>query len=79
MNQETKDQIKRVIEEKVRPNLRMDGGDIELVDVTDDGVVKVRLKGACAHCPFSSMTVALGVEKTIKEIIPEVVRIEPVI
>lgn len=79
MNQETKDRIKRVIEEKVRPNLRMDGGDIELVDVTDDGVVKVRLQGACAHCPFSSMTVALGVEKTIKEIIPEVVRIEPVI
>lgn len=79
MNQETKERIKRVVEEKVRPNLRMDGGDIELVDVTDDGVVKVRLKGACAHCPFSSMTVALGVEKTIKEIIPEVVRIEPVI
>lgn len=60
MNQETKDQIKRVIEEKVRPNLRIDGGDIELVDVTDDGMVKIRLKGACAHCPFSSMTVAVS-------------------
>ncbi|NPV13348.1 NifU family protein [candidate division WOR-3 bacterium] len=79
MNQETKDKIKKVIEEKVRPNLRMDGGDIELVEVTEDGVVKVRLKGACAHCPFSSMTVAGSVEQTIKEIVPEVVRIEPVI
>ncbi|MCL6465909.1 MAG: NifU family protein [candidate division WOR-3 bacterium] len=79
MNQETKEKVKKVIEEKVRPNLRMDGGDIELVDVTDEGVVKVRLKGACAHCPFSSMTVAVGVEQTIKEIVPEVVRIEPVI
>lgn len=79
MNQETKDKIKKVIEEKVRPNLRMDGGDIELVEVTEDGVVKVRLKGACAHCPFSSMTVTGSVEQTIKEIVPEVVRIEPVI
>ncbi len=79
MNQETKDKIKKVIEEKVRPNLRMDGGDIELVEVTEEGVVKVRLKGACAHCPFSSMTVAVSVEQTIKEIVPEVVRIEPVI
>jgi Fe-S cluster biogenesis protein NfuA len=79
MNQEIKEKVKKVIEEKVRPNLRMDGGDIELVDVTDEGVVKVRLKGACAHCPFSSMTVAVGVEQTIKEIVPEVVRIEPVI
>ncbi|MGQ9678522.1 MAG: NifU family protein [bacterium] len=79
MNPEIKEQIKQVIEDKVRPNLKMDGGDIELVDVTDQGVVKVRFKGHCAQCPFSSMTIAFSVEKTIKEIIPEVVRIELVI
>ncbi len=79
MNQETKNRIKKLIEEKVRPGIQMDGGDIELVDVTDDGVVRVRLKGACAHCPFSSMTLAVGVEQQLKEAVPEVVRVEPVL
>ncbi len=79
MNQETKDRIKKVIEERIRPGIKGDGGDIELVEVTDDGVVRVQLKGACAHCPFSSMTLAIGVEQTLKELFPEVVRVDPVI
>lgn len=79
MTQETKNRIKKLIEEKVRPGIQMDGGDIELVDVNDDGVVRVRLKGACAHCPFSSMTLAVGVEQQLKEAVPEVVRVEPVL
>jgi Fe-S cluster biogenesis protein NfuA len=56
---------------KIRPGLLMDGGDIELVDVKD-GVVKVRLKGACAGCPGSTMTLKLSVEETLKREVPEV-------
>jgi Fe-S cluster biogenesis protein NfuA len=56
---------------KVRPFLQRDGGDIELVDVVD-GVVKVRLKGACGSCPMSLMTLKMGVEKQLKQDIPEI-------
>ncbi|HEY3276003.1 MAG TPA: NifU family protein [Syntrophorhabdaceae bacterium] len=56
---------------KIRPFLQRDGGDIELVDVVD-GVVKVRLKGACGSCPMSAMTLKMGVEKTLKTDIPEI-------
>ncbi len=76
MNEETKNRIKKLLEEGIRPGLLMDGGDIELVEITDDGVVRVRLKGACAHCPFSSMTLAAGVEQTLKQQIAEVSRVE---
>jgi len=61
----------------IRPGLQMDGGDIELVGVTD-GVVKVRLTGACAGCPMSMMTLQMGVERAIRREIPEVVRVEAV-
>ncbi len=57
--------------DKVRPALQRDGGDVELVDVTD-GVVKVKLKGACGGCPMSTMTLKMGIERTIKQEIPEV-------
>ena len=60
---------------KIRPFLQQDGGDIELVDVTD-GVVKVKLKGACGCCPMSQMTLKNGVERALKEEIPEIVRVE---
>ncbi len=66
-----REKVEKVIEE-IRPMLRMDGGDIELVDVSDDGVVKVRLQGACAGCPGATMTLKFGVEKILKEKIPEV-------
>lgn len=61
---------------KVRPSLQADGGDVELVDVVD-GVVKVRLQGACAGCPMSQMTLRNGIEKYLKEQIPEVKSVEP--
>jgi len=57
---------------QVRPMLQRDGGDIELVGVDDTGVVKVRLKGACGSCPMSTMTLKNGVEKYLKQNVPEV-------
>ena len=69
------DDMKEKVEEaikQVRPMLQRDGGDIELVDVAEDGTVKVRLKGACGSCPMSTMTLKMGVEKFLKEQIPAV-------
>jgi Fe-S cluster biogenesis protein NfuA len=64
---------------KVRPSLQADGGDVELVEVDDsDGVVKVRLQGACAGCPMSQMTLKMGIEKILKQNVPEVSRVESV-
>ncbi|MFQ5842244.1 MAG: NifU family protein [Thermodesulfobacteriota bacterium] len=56
----------------IRPALQADGGDIELVNVTEDGTVRVRLTGACGGCPMSQMTLKMGVEKTLKKIVPQV-------
>lgn len=64
----------RAVLEDVRPSLQADGGDVELVDVTD-GVVKVRMKGACGNCPMAQMTLKMGIEKYLKEKIPEVVEV----
>jgi len=63
--------------EEVRPHLQMDGGDVELVGV-EDGVVKVKLKGACAGCPMSQMTVKWGVESYLKKKVPGVKTVESV-
>jgi len=60
---------------KIRPMLQADGGDVELVDV-EDGIVKVRLQGACVGCPMSQMTLKNGIERFIKNEIPEVVSVE---
>ena len=68
----------RLALEDVRPHLQVDGGDVELVDVSDDGVVKVRLTGACAGCPMSQMTLKWGVENYLKKKIPEVKSVESV-
>ena len=57
---------------KVRQMLLADGGNVELVEVTEDGIVKVRLTGACSTCPMSSMTLKMGVEKFLKKEVPEV-------
>ena len=57
---------------KVRPGLQADGGDVELVGVGDDGVVRVRLKGACAGCPMSQMTLKMGIEKVLSQEVAEV-------
>ncbi len=56
---------------KIRPSLQADGGDVELVDV-EDGIVKVKLTGACAGCPMSQMTLKMGIERLLKKEIPEV-------
>ncbi len=66
-----KEQVQTVLDE-VRPALQADGGDVELVEVGDDGIVKVRLTGACGSCPMSTMTLKMGIEKTLKEKIPGV-------
>ena len=58
--------------ETIRPSLQADGGDVELVDVSEDGTVSVKLKGACDGCPMAAMTLAHGVERMLKEQIPEV-------
>lgn len=63
--------------EKIRPSLQADGGDVELVDV-ENGIVKVRLTGACAGCPMSQMTLKQGIESYIKKAIPEVLSVEAV-
>lgn len=63
---------------KVRPSLQADGGDVQLVDVGEDGVVKLRLQGACAGCPMSQMTLKMGIEKILKQNVPEVNRVESV-
>ena len=69
-------QVKAVLE-KIRPALQADGGDVELVAV-EAGVVKVRLKGACAGCPMSQMTLKNGIEKLLKREVPEVLSVEGV-
>ena len=72
-----KEEVRAALED-VRPHLQVDGGDVELVDVTDDGVVKVKLTGACVGCPMSQMTLKWGVENYLKKKIPEVKTVESV-
>ena len=70
-----KDRIEKVLD-KVRPSLQSDGGDVKLIDVDEkEGIVKVKLTGACGGCPMSQMTLTFGVEKAIKEEIPEIKKV----
>ncbi len=64
--------------EKIRPMLQADGGDLELVGVSEDGIVQVRLQGACSGCPMSQMTLKNGVERILKQHVPEVKSVEAV-
>jgi Fe-S cluster biogenesis protein NfuA len=64
--------------DKIRPALQRDGGDVILVDVTEDGIVKVQLTGACQGCPMSQVTLKEGIEKFVKSEIPEIVSVESV-
>jgi len=57
---------------KIRPSLQADGGNVELVEVTEDGIVKVRLLGACGGCPMSQMTLKAGIERLLKKEVPQV-------
>lgn len=73
--------LKKRVEEvlgKIRPLLQRDGGDLELVDVLPEGIVKVKLKGACSGCPGATMTLKNAIESTLKEEIPEVKSVEQV-
>ena len=63
---------------KVRPSLQADGGDVELVSVSEEGVVKVRLTGACGGCRMATMTLKAGIERVLKKEVPEVKRVESV-
>jgi len=66
-----KEKVEEVLN-AVRPTLQADGGDVDLLDVSEDGIVKVQLTGACGSCPFSTMTLKHGIEARLKEMVPEV-------
>jgi Fe-S cluster biogenesis protein NfuA len=72
-----KEKVQAAID-KIRPMLKADGGDVELISVSDDGVVQVRLQGACSGCPMSQMTLKNGIEKIIKQEVPGVTAVESV-
>ncbi|MEO0095963.1 MAG: NifU family protein [candidate division WOR-3 bacterium] len=72
-----KEKVEKILAE-IRPNLQMDGGDVELVEVSPDGIVKVRLTGACGGCPMSMLTLKMAIEKRLKDAIPEVKAVEQV-
>lgn len=72
-----REQVQEALE-RIRPALQRDGGDIELVEVEEDGIVKVRLTGACHGCPMSQMTLKQGVERIVKQLVPEVKSVEAV-
>jgi len=73
-NLHKKDLLQKVASaiETIRPYLKADGGDVELIDITDDLVVKVRLIGACDGCPFSMMTLKAGIEQAVRRNVPEI-------
>jgi len=76
MGETVKDKVKKALQE-LRPQLQADGGDIELLGV-ENGIVKVKMKGACAGCPMSTMTLQWGVENFLKKKIPGIVKVEAV-
>ncbi len=77
MSKLTNERVEEVLN-KVRPYLQADGGDIELVDITNDDIIKVKLTGACHGCPMSQMTLRAGVERALMSELPEVKRVEAV-
>lgn len=75
--QQVEDRVRTVID-LIRPAVQADGGDIEFVSLTDNGVVQVRMHGACVGCPSSNMTLRLGIERSLSERVPEVTGVETV-
>lgn len=76
-----KNEILKIIEDtltQLRPFLEADGGDMELVDITDEGVVKVKLLGACSNCSMSNMTLKAGVEEALKKAVPQIKSVEAI-
>lgn len=72
-----REQVEQVLL-KIRPSLQRDGGDVEIVDVTEDGIVKVRLTGACHGCPMATQTLKQGIERILKQEIPAIKSVIPV-
>ena len=70
--------IEAVLDEQIRPGLRADGGDVEVVGIDDDRIVQVRMRGACQGCPSSTMTLTFGIEAALKSRVPEVRFLEAV-
>ena len=71
------ERVKQALE-AVRPSLKADGGDVSLVEVSEEGIVKVKLTGACGGCPMAQMTLKQGIERHVKEVVPEVKSVESV-
>ena len=72
-----KEKVKQVLD-KIRPGLQADGGDVKLINVNDNGIIEVELQGACRGCPMSELTLKNGIERTLKENIPEVKEVRSV-
>lgn len=70
-----RDEVEDALDE-IRPSIQQDGGDVELIDVSEEGIVTIRLTGACAGCPMSTMTLKQGVEQTLKSELPEVEKVQ---
>ena len=70
-------EVERVIE-RIRPAVQSDGGDVELVEITDQSIARIRLHGACVGCPSSSMTLHMGIERNIREKVPQILGVEQV-
>lgn len=77
MEDNMREKVEKAIE-KIKPMLAADGGSLELVEVTSDGIVKVRLTGACGGCPMSQMTLKMGIERILKKEVPEIKSVEAV-
>lgn len=77
MQPEIKEKVQTALQEII-PVLQRDGGNVELVEITEGGTVKVRLTGACAGCPMSQMTLQMGIERILKEKVPEVKSVESI-
>jgi Fe-S cluster biogenesis protein NfuA len=73
-----RDKVQGVIN-LIRPAVQADGGDIELVDVSDEGVVQIRFHGACHGCPSATMTLQMGIERNLREKVPEITAVIPVL
>jgi Fe-S cluster biogenesis protein NfuA len=77
MEDKMKEKVLEILE-KVRPSLQADGGDVELINITEDGIVEVRLQGACGSCPMATLTLKAGIERVLKDHIPEVKEVRQV-
>lgn len=65
----------RAVLQQIRPSVQADGGDVEFVDILEDGTARVRFKGACIGCPSSSLTLHMGIERAVRQVVPEITRV----